>query len=219
MTDLQAQFSFLGLVTEIHNKVGALAVMYLASKSKIQELYQTTSWYDPSLDKAENKDRMKSAGTAIAGYKEFLIELSIIGLAKTIEDIIVGIEEEFSYRYDIWRDHHVTSVFHNEAKIIRSLNNVIKHNCGVIRESNRPSGEYLVVNCGYPNELKISNIELCSTLSFDLLEKIAQVYIYLLNLVSEVANYPAPNLTAIPKNMKETVISRFVPDYLNVKSN
>ncbi len=204
------------LITDVYNKIGALVVTYLASKAKLNELYKNTDWFDPSLDRRENKHRMKTAGSALFGYESFLAELTIIGLAKTIEDIVVGIEELLNINYNIWKDDHITSVFHKQAKIIRSLNNVIKHDNGYINRINKPSGKYLVEECGYPDDFKVSQLATSSSTSFDMLQEIAQVYIFLWNLVAKLTDQPCFHINESEDFNKDTIIKIFVPDYLNL---
>ncbi|BBD71040.1 hypothetical protein NIES4072_74520 [Nostoc commune NIES-4072] len=215
MNNIETSVAYWCLVTEVNNKIGALVVTYLASKTKLSELYQNQDWFDSSLSRGENKDRMKRTGGALTGYQSFLTELTIIGLSKTIEDIIVGIKEELNFSYNIWKDNNITSAFHKEAKIVRSLNNVIKHNYGYIRKINEPSGKYLVEECGYPDDFQVCLLESSSsTVSFDMIQEIAQIYIYLLNLLAKVANQPVSPMADISGNMKEIIVKRFIPEHL-----
>jgi hypothetical protein len=216
MNNIDIQIKYCCLVTEVNNKIGAIVVTYLASTNKIHELYENSTWYNPTLPNSENKHRMKTTGAAIIGYEIFLTELIIIALSKTIEDIILGIKEEFNVSYDIWKHNHITSIFHQEAKLVRALNNVIKHNNGLIEKSNEPSGKYLVNEFGYPDGCKV--VDVVSTLgkSDYILEKTAQIYVYLLNLVAKIANQPVSPLADISDNMKERIIKRFIPDYLQI---
>jgi hypothetical protein len=41
-------------------------------------------------------------GTTV-GFKQFLVEMSIVGLAKALESALINIKKEAMIKYDVWR--------------------------------------------------------------------------------------------------------------------
>ncbi len=99
---------YMALLTSIPNRIGGIAVSYLATLQKIEEV-ANTEWIDPTLDRYELKARMKDVGGATFQYTEFLHENSILALAKCIEDTAIDLKRDLKFKFHPFNAHHDVS--------------------------------------------------------------------------------------------------------------
>jgi hypothetical protein len=143
---------------DIIHRIGSLTLMISLTESKLEEFSGNGQWYDKNDTRLANKHRMKEMGRMIGGYRQNIQELSIIGLAKTIEDLLYDLKDKLDLNINFWKDCNEYNHY-EEMKIIRSLNNCIKHNKGIIcSESN--SGKYLENIAGFESGTIISSLQI-----------------------------------------------------------
>lgn len=130
-------------IGSIFQSTGSLLLSYRATNMKIEEVSQKSPWYNEEDDRQTNKHRMKLLGAAVMGYGKFHKELTIIGIAKTIEDLIVNVNEYSELEFDFWKSD-LTLVYFDEMKYIRQLNNCIKHSKGIVINDNSSCNKYLI---------------------------------------------------------------------------
>lgn len=194
MTPLNHQLEALGAWSDIDHRLGALALSYLATLEKIEEI-ASTPWADNSLDRFENKQRMKDVGGAAFQYFVYLHESSILSLAKVIDDTARDLKVVFKFRFDSFNNDHGVSNL-NTLQLIRCLANVIKHNGSELVRSSSTSATFLVDKCGMKNGWDFGSMILAKDPAFDIVEHIPKVYFSMAELVYKASgvNYPALEL-------------------------
>ena len=205
------------MISQIYPKVGGLLISYKATIEKLKDL-EAHEWYDPELNRSENKHRMKELDSAARGYRTFIIEMSVIAMAKIIEDTIIDIKDVFGVNFNIWSN--TTYTYHVDAKIIRSLNNVIKHNQSRISASNVPSGKYLVDTCGFSEGDTIASIfSGRAAKQLDVERELFQIYIFLMDLVHDLSNFQKDAVDLKSNFTFEKFSESFIPEFINFKSS
>ncbi|QIJ89376.1 hypothetical protein C7H62_1567 [Mesoflavibacter sp. HG96] len=143
---------------DIIHRLGSLLLMYRTTNSKMQEFQDGIKWYDENDNHRANKDRMKEAVRMLNGYRQNINELTIIGIAKSIEDLIFDFEDILNQKIHFWNDCERYDYF-TQMKIIRNLNNCIKHSKGLIKKGH-PSNDYLIDEAGFEENSKIEDLNL-----------------------------------------------------------
>lgn len=143
---------------DIIHRIGSLFLMITLTENKLEEFSESGQWYDKNDSRLANKHRMKEMGRMINGYRQNIQELSIIGLAKSIEDLLYDMKHKLSLNINFWKDCNEYN-YYEEMKIIRNLNNCIKHNKGIIQAGN-DSSNYLINVAGFENQTVISRLEI-----------------------------------------------------------
>lgn len=143
---------------DIIHRIGSLILMFTLTENKLKEFSGSGKWFDKNDTRSANKYRMKEMGRMINGYRQNIQELSIIGLAKTIEDLLYDMKNKLNLDINFWKDCDEYS-YYEEMKTIRNLNNCLKHNKGIICIGNN-SGKYLINVAGFKNGTVISGLEL-----------------------------------------------------------
>lgn len=133
------------LVSDYRSKLHALWMFREAAEAHLEQLSQY-DWYDERLSRFENKLRMKELGGALFGIRKYLRELTIIGLAKTMEDFFGFVKETADQTFRIWDHDDLGLLFHREARYVWALNNVIKHNNSVVGDSASSKNAAYLVN-------------------------------------------------------------------------
>lgn len=203
-------FEYLTLLTEIDWKIGALLISHRASLDKVNDLIENTSWVDNSLDRYSNKIRMKKLANAGIGYRKFIIEMTIIGIAKTVEDVIVEIKDCLGVEFDIWTDNYSLKN-HQDIKKIRSLNNCIKHNKGKVTDDGSRNSTFIIDQVGLRAGVEIF------TLDIDWTREIYKAYIFLVHLVSHLTDSSHALLSLSDEEDGFTrTMNRFMPDFFRI---
>jgi len=184
----------IGLWGAIDSRLGGLALSYLATLEKINEI-ASTPWVDESLDRYNNKMRMKDVGAAAIQYNDYVHETAILSLAKAIDDTVRDLKRAFNFRFDSFDNNHDVS----NARIlqmIRALANVIKHNGSHLVSGSSTSATFLVQECGMRDGWDLGTLILARDPAFNIVEHIPIVYFSLSELVQKASGkgYPALNL-------------------------
>lgn len=181
MAELDNWDEAMGFYTRIDSRLGGIALSYLATLEKISEISQTV-WQDDTLDRYENKIRMKEVGGATFQYIEFLHENSIMSLAKAIEDTSIELKRFAKFKFDSVENHHDV-IYRHELQTIRALANVIKHNVSHLERNTSESAKFLVDECGMMNGYTLDAFILSHHEAFNISEYIPKVYLSLLSLI------------------------------------
>ena len=128
-----------------------IAITYEVTSKYIDRLSNNSTWYDETRSRSENKYEMKNFGSAVMGMKNFLKEMTILSLAKVIEDLRYDARKLFGLKLDFWSDYTPPIPYHTELKKMYHLSNVIKHNRGLIERKSSESSKYLVDVEGFEN--------------------------------------------------------------------
>lgn len=194
--------NFLYFYGDVRRKIGAFIVAQLATDQKISELYEV-DWLDPDASRFENKSRMKEQAVSIWGYEDFLKEMSIIFLAKIVEDVFVELEKRQGVKIDIWANPFPYKTAGLEkAKEIRQLNNVIKHNRGVIEKGKSHAHDFLI-ELGHKDGSEMRRLEI------DIFNAAEEIYYFLTGLIAEVTKF---KFEVKNRKTKKDFLSTFVPE-------
>ncbi|MDD7887015.1 hypothetical protein [Flavivirga sp. 57AJ16] len=142
----------------IIHRLGSLLLMYCVTNEKIDDFPNDVNWYNKDDVRSTNKHRMKETSRMMHGYRKNLNELTIIGLAKTIEDLINDLRDYLNVDVSFWNDCE-GFIFFEEMKIIRNLNNCIKHSKGIIKRGH-PANDYLIDIAGFNENSAVESLSL-----------------------------------------------------------
>ena len=205
---------YMALLTAIPNRIGGIAVAYLATLQKIEEVAKI-DWLDPKLDRYELKERMRDVGGATFQYTEFLHENSILALAKCVEDTAIDLKRDLKFKFHPFKTHHDVSYL-IELQTIRALANVIKHNVSVIEESTSRSAKYLVDQHKIHNNQELSTLILTCHPIFNVIDYIPKVYLALLHLL-EIATGNSHRLCEMKfDDAFDEIYEELIPDILQI---
>lgn len=143
---------------DIIHRLGSLLLMFTVTKNKIEDFQNEVSWYNKNDSRSTNKHRMKETGRMLNGYRQNLNELIVIGIAKSIEDLLFDFEDKLNYEINFWKDCNGYD-YYNEMKTLRNLNNCIKHSKGIIKRG-QGSNDYLIDIAGFRENSIINYLEL-----------------------------------------------------------
>ncbi len=181
MAEIDNWHEAMGFFTRIDSRLGGIALSYLATLEKISEVSQT-EWQDDSLDRYEQKIRMKEVGGATFQFIEFLHENTIMALSKVIEDTSIELKRFVKFKFDSVKEHHDV-IYLKELQTIRALANVIKHNVSHLERSTSESAKFLVDECGMMNGYTLDAFILSHHEAFNIIEYIPKVYLAMSSLV------------------------------------
>jgi hypothetical protein len=189
---------------DILHRLGGLLLMYRTTNSKMEEFQDGIKWYDKEDDRRANKDRMKETGRMLNGYRQNIDELTIIGIAKSIEDLLFDFEDVLSQKINFWKDCDDYDFF-KEMKIIRNINNCIKHSKGIIKRGH-PSNDYLIDEANFDENSKIGYLDL------DLEKFIYQSFSFQMSLFwdNDLRNNPYKDIKENYTKIKEILIPSFM---------
>jgi hypothetical protein len=190
----------------IIHRVGSLLLMYSLTEDKLNEFSNEVVWYDKNDTRADNKHRMKETGRMLNGYRQCTKELIIIGLAKTIEDLLYDIEDKFQLKLNFLTDFEGCNCY-EEMRIIRYLNNCIKHNKGKIERGNS-SGNYLIDNAGFEEGSNINDIEI------DVEDFILKSFVFQMDIFYKQTNKENPYLKS--KDKYDDIKTILIPSFIKI---
>ncbi len=206
----------IGILSRLDMRASSVWVSHLATQSAIEKV-SNTPWHDPSLDRYTNKTRMKEVGGATMSYMVFVGESLVLALSKSLEDFWIDLKISMGIKYDIWKSPH-HALFEHEAKIIRSLGNIIKHNMSIIDKAKSEHAEFLVNDAGFPNDIQLSTIFLGAEQHLVLKDITYLTYLYCLDLLRLTVGFEHPKLTLSEPDRRIKIITHLVPDVLGLNA-
>lgn len=204
----------IGILTRLDRRASSVWVSHLATQSALKKLSESP-WHDPSLDHYSNKMRMKEVGGATMSYTVFVGESLILALSKSLEDFWIDLKVSLGIKYDIWKSTH-HPLYEHDAKIIRSLGNIIKHNMSIIEKANSEHAKFLVNGAGFPNNIQVSTILLGDDHHLILKDIIYRMYLYCLDLLHFTVGFEHPVLKLCEPERRASVAVHLVPDVLSL---
>ena len=206
----------IGILSRLDMRASSVWVSHLATQSAIEKLAETP-WNDPSLDRYSNKTRMKEVGGATMSYMVFVGESLILGLSKSLEDFWIDLKVSVGIKYDIWKSTH-HPLYEQEAKIIRSLGNIMKHNMSIIEKTKSEHAKFLVNDAGFPNDIQLSTILLGGDRHLVLKDITYFMYLYCLDLLSLAVGFEHPMLKLSEPERRAAISEHLVPKVLNLNA-
>jgi hypothetical protein len=192
------------LLFEVDDRIGGILFAYRATHEKMDELSRDEMWLDLKLSRRDNKDRMKELGGALFGYRRFLVEMVVSSTANAIDSVRAQIIRVTGVRIDFWKESPRVPRLKLARKVL-SLNNVIKHNRGVLRHGSSESADFLIDQCGLPDRADIYLIP------FNLEFMLREIYGFLLDLCSFAMRRPR-----VPVKEVERYYRMLLPDFVSV---
>jgi hypothetical protein len=205
----------MGFFTRIDARLGAIAISYLGTSEKVAQL-TNTDWYDETLDRFQNKLRMKEVGGSAFQYQIFLHENSILALAKAIEDTAIELRRFTKFKFDSVREHHGAR-YVKEMQTIRALANVIKHNLSTIQRSTSESAKFLVDECGVQDNVTLDGLILSGSGLFSVVEYIPKVFLGLLDVVEKATGIRHQLLDLNFNEAFNEIYEHLIPDVLGMR--
>jgi hypothetical protein len=206
----------IGILSRLEMRASSVWVSHLATQSAIQKLAETP-WNDPELDRYTNKTRMKEVGGAAMGYTVFVAESLVMALAKSLEDFWIDLKVSAGIKYDIWKSP-LHPFYEHEAKVIRSLGNIIKHNQSIIDKSKSEHSKFLVNEAGFPNDIQLSSIFLGQKGLLVPDDITYFMYLYCLDLLHLLVGFKHPVLEMSEPQRRAQIVDNLVPRVLELNA-
>jgi len=192
-------------------------ISHLATQSAIQKL-SNTPWHDPMLDRFTNKSLMKEVGAAAMGYQVFLGESLVLALAKSLEDFWIDLKKIAKIKkYDIWKSP-LQPLHTQEAKVIRNLGNVIKHNQSIIDKSSSANAKFLVDQAGFTDNIPLSVVFLGYKNILDLDNIVYQIFLYSLDLMFHLFDFKHELLKLDEPERRTQIANYLIPGVLGLSA-
>ena len=215
MSKIDSWHEAMSFYTRIDSRLGGIALAYLATIQKIEEISRT-QWMDEALDRYANKMRMKDVGGATFQFSEFLHENSIMALAKSIEDTSIELKRYVGFKFDSVKNHH-NVIYRKELQMIRALSNVIKHNVSELKRDSSESAKFLVDECGMANGWTLDVFIHDWHDSFNIIEHIPKVYLALTSLVETSLGIRHPVLDLPYDEAFNKIYDFLIPEVVNIQ--
>lgn len=183
-------------------EIAPIIISYVASLPQIQSWIKHSQWLN-EVNTPQERHRQRLLGSAI-GYRRFLIESCIIGLAKTIESSFLIINHETGTNFNKVYDSYFDNLLHVEdARMIYRCNNVIKHHQSIIPSISNSNGKYLIEHHNYKEGDNISHLHI------DIPKQFCNTYSFLLDLLRKITDISDPVLRLAEEERQVEIIKRF----------
>lgn len=209
-------FELIGVLTRLDGRASSVWISHLATKDKLEQLYETP-WHDPNLDRYTNKTRMKEVGAAGMNFKSFIAESMIAGLASSLETFWVDLRLTTRLKYDIWKSP-LKPIHKHEAKIVRCIGNIIKHNQSVIESGKSEHARFLVKDAGFPDQIQLKTLFLADAPLLKADDLNYFMYLYCLDLLRLDSGFVHPVLALPEPERRAQVIEHLVPPVLQLNA-
>jgi len=206
-------FDVMGVLSRLDVRASSVWVSHLATREKLNQL-ASTPWTDPDLDRYANKSRMKEVGAATMNYMAFTAESLYSGLATSLEDFWIDLRRTGRVKYDIWKSP-LQPVNLQEAKIVRSIGNVIKHNQSIL-ERKSEAAKFLVENAGFPNGVELKMLFISDDERLKTADMTYLIYLYCLDLLKLTMSFAHPVLALAEPDRRMHVFEHLVPPLLGL---
>src|SRR5690606_13616975 len=120
----------------------------------------------------------------------------IISVSKSIEDLLNEMNEDLSNPVSFW-EITVNPIYYNYMKMIRNMNNCIKHSSGIVKDNNESSNRYLIDECGIKPGFPLEYYEM----DYELM--VLKNFLFQFDLSSKLLNFRNPWLDIKEENIKE----------------
>lgn len=208
---------YLTILSDISGKYSTVLISYLATKQKIKEL-EKIEWYDEELDRWENKQRMKETGASIFQIREYLNESTILITAKVIEDFTIHLKKLFNVKWNVFKNTSDNVRFEKEVRLIRALNNIIKHNQSFLDRSSSSSAKFLVDECGLQDDVPLRHLfDLEKIGGYTILELVCKSKVYCFELLADTLKTENLYKNLREDEIIELIIDQSVPEVIGLK--
>ncbi len=191
------------IMSEIEDRIGATLFSFRAMAAAWNQFLNSPHWLDPRESRRGNKERIKEQGGVGYQYRRFIWEMTISSLANAIEATEISIGKVSGAKFDIWKPGKFKSAHTIAAKKVLCVNNVIKHNRGLLDKRTSQHAKFLVEECGMVDGYEIYLIE------FDFEVMIRRVFFYLHDRGSATCDAPRT-----PRWVVGSLYRKLLPNFL-----
>lgn len=178
------------IVSDLENELGAIALSYIATLERI-DLMLTEFWEKGEITGKINRWEKKEVEGTASRYAIFIHEMSMLALAKAVEDVQYDMNERLNMNFDIFKtkmDH--PHLLH--TRTCKSLSNVSKHNRSLLVEGSSRSADYIIKEWGLNSGWDLGTYILARHELFNILEYIPKMYLCLCAIIQELTDYKSP---------------------------
>src|SRR5262245_45675515 len=136
------------IISEIEDRIGATLFSFRAMTAAGTHFFSSPHWLDPKETRRGNKERLKEQGAVGFQFRRFRWEMTFSSLANARASTEISIRKVSGAQFDIWKPGKFRSAHTTTAKKVLCLNNVIKHNRGLLDRRTSQHAKFLVENCG-----------------------------------------------------------------------
>ena len=190
-------------------KIRSIAISYTITVKHIRWLSENTKWYDSKKSRYENKESMKELGSAVMGMQEFICEMTILSLAKVMEDMRYDARRILDCKIDFWDSYNPIVPFHDELRKVYHLSNVIKHNRSIIERRSSKSSKILVDSFGMKDGTMVILIDL------DYRSMIFYCYFALSDIIGRLSGFEPRDYPKNPSNLISEFYRYMIPDTID----
>ncbi|MBI4561238.1 MAG: hypothetical protein HY724_04265 [Candidatus Rokubacteria bacterium] len=158
---LEPADKYMVLLTTFSVQLDGVWAFYASTCTQIDRLAKHP-WEDENLTHSENKFRMKALGGLLFSCRRFAKELSILALAKALEDLSFEAEQLGCPKFNVWKGDELGLRYHRDMRYIRVLANVIKHSGSRVVDNGEKNNRFLIDKCGVTpgSEVEYLNIDI-----------------------------------------------------------
>jgi len=191
------------IMSEIEDRIGATLFSFRAMTAAWTQFLNSPHWLDPKETRRGNKERLKEQGGVGFQFRRFIWEMTISSLANAIEATEISIRKVSGTKFNIWKPGKFRSAHTTTATKVLCLNNVIKHNRGLLDRRTSQHAKFLVEKCGMVDGYEIYIFE------FDFEAMIRAVFFYLHDRGSTTGDAPRT-----PRWAVESLYRKILPNFL-----
>lgn len=197
---------FMALVTQVSHELTGLWIFHRASSDKLASMHDSDDWVAREREQLDVKDFYKVKGGALFSFRDYLTKVTIGALAIILESASISAKQIAGRKVDLWDARWDALPYVLDMRRIAALNNVLKHNQGVIQRSSSRSSRFLVDKCGIRDGQRVVLVGL------DLPEQLFRAYSFLLHLVAVLTDI-WPRALRGPEAMLRRAFSGLLPSF------
>jgi len=209
--DLDPADKYMILVSTLSVQVQGVWGFYFLTQADLERLTEFP-WKDPNLSYSENKFRMKVLGGLVFSYRRFSTELSLLALAKALEDLLSEAKGLGCSRFDVWQGDDLGLRYHHDMRCIRALVNIIKHSNSHIADNGSRNSRFLIEDCRVKPGLAVEHLGL------DIPRYVYRIYWFLTQLAAHLSGVRRPSVPRPETRGFESFKQMIIPAFLEVRT-
>jgi hypothetical protein len=202
--------TYMVLVTTLSHQAQGVLAFHALIHADIERL-ANREWKDPKLSYRKNKFRMKILGGLVFSYRRFAAELSLLALAKALEDVLVEASDLGCRKFNIWQGDELGLSYHHDMRYIRALANSVKHSQSRIIDNGLKSNRFLIDECGVQPGYEVEHLRM------DIPRHAYRVYWFLKQLAAHLAGVEAEAVPKRERNGFRQFERLMLPAFLKVR--
>jgi hypothetical protein len=190
------------MLGRISLQIAPILISYAASLPQIKEWLTKSQWLKQISSPNEILSQ-RLLGSAV-GYRRFLVESCILGLANTLESAFLIINDEYQTKFKKVYDQYFDDLLYvKDIRMIYRCNNIIKHHRSIIPATSNPNGKFLIEVCRFKEGDDVAYLPI------DIPKQFCHTYIFLLDLLRKLTSISQPLLVLSEEERYGETIKRF----------